>query len=147
MNSRQIHQDAGERIFAVVFEAGEEVVSNLLEFARSHRLKASSVSAIGGFSDVTLGYWRIEAKEYAHINLPEQVEVLSLMGNIVVSGDNPPEPKLHAHVVVGRYDGTTRGGHLLRAKVRPTLEVLVIESPKHLQRSYDAGSGLALLRV
>ncbi len=147
MNSKQIHQDAGERILALIFEPGEEVVSNLLEFAGKHELRASSVSAIGGFSDVTLGYWDIEAHDYRPINIPEQVEVLSLLGNIVMSGEKPPEPKLHAHVVVGLADGSTRGGHLLRAKVRPTLEVLVIESPKHLRRYSDPKTGLALLKV
>jgi predicted DNA-binding protein with PD1-like motif len=63
------------------------------------------------------------------------------------TGDTPPEPRLHAHVVVGKSDGTAYGGHLLRARVRPTLEVLLIESPKHLARYSDPDSGLALLKL
>ena len=147
MKGKQIHQDSGERTFAVVFDPGDEVVSNLLDFAQGHRLKAARFTAIGAFSDVTLGYWNIERKEYRHINVPEQVEVLSLIGNIVESGDTPPAPKLHAHVVVGKADGSAHGGHLLRAKVRPTLEVVLIESPKHLSRYSDPESGLALLKL
>jgi predicted DNA-binding protein with PD1-like motif len=49
--------------------------------------------------------------------------------------------------VLGRSDGTTRGGHLLEARVRPTLEVILVESPSHLQRKHDPESGLALIRV
>ncbi len=31
------------------------------------------------------------------------------------------------------------------AHVRPTLEVVLVESPKHLQRKFDPASGLALI--
>jgi predicted DNA-binding protein with PD1-like motif len=45
------------------------------------------------------------------------------------------DPKLHAHVVVGKSDGTAHGGHLLDAQVRPTLEVVLVEALQHLRRS------------
>ena len=57
------------------------------------------------------------------------------------------KPKVHVHVVVGRSDGTTRGGHLLEGHVRPTLEVILTESPKHLHKEHDAESGLTLIRL
>jgi predicted DNA-binding protein with PD1-like motif len=56
-------------------------------------------------------------------------------------------PKVHAHVVVGKRDGTAHGGHLLGARVRPTLEVMLTEAPAHLRRSFDPKSGLALIDV
>ena len=56
-------------------------------------------------------------------------------------------PKVHAHVVVGKRDGSAYGGHLVEAHVRPTLEVLVVESPRHLQRRYDSEAHLALIRL
>ena len=78
-----------------------------------------------------------------------QVEVLTLAGNIGVkrASDPPPrdEPALHAHVVIGRADGTACGGHLLDARVRPTLEVIVIETPQHLRRRLHPETGLALI--
>jgi predicted DNA-binding protein with PD1-like motif len=49
--------------------------------------------------------------------------------------------------VVGRSDGTTRGGHLMEARVWPTLEVVLSETPKHLRRRHDEESGLALIVV
>ena len=54
-------------------------------------------------------------------------------------------PALHAHIVVGKSDGTAMGGHLLGGHVRPTLEVALTESPAHLQRAIDPETGLALL--
>jgi predicted DNA-binding protein with PD1-like motif len=68
---------------------------------------------------------------------------MSLVGNIAL--DDKGEPKLHAHVVVGKSDGTAHGGHLLEAYVRPTLEVIVIESSRNLRRKMRAEFGIALL--
>ena len=137
--------DKGPKTFALVFETDDEVKAGLTAFAREQRLGASSFTAIGAFSDVILGYFDWQKKDYQKISLREQVEVLSLIGDIALKENG--EPQVHAHVVVGKSDGTAHGGHLLEAHVRPTLEVVVIESPKHLQRKYDPETGLALIRL
>ena len=49
--------------------------------------------------------------------------------------------------VLGKSDGAALGGHLLEAHVRPTLEVTLVESPKHLRRKHDQETGLALIRL
>lgn len=131
------------RVFVVVFGTGDEVTEELLGFAREHRLQASHFSAIGAFAEVTLGYWDREQRDYRKIPVREQVEVLALTGNIARAADD--SVRLHAHVVVGKSDGTAHGGHLLGARVRPTLEVVIEESPAHLRRVPDAGTGLLLL--
>ncbi len=136
---------AGDRTYAVIFDTGDEVVKGLTEFARQQRLAGSHFTAIGAFQDVTLGYFDWQTKEYKKVPVHEQVEVLSLVGDIALKPDGTPQ--LHAHAVVGRSDGTTRGGHLLEARVRPTLEVVLVESPVHLRREHDPESGLALIRL
>ena len=93
---------------------------------------------------MTLGYFDWERKQYKRIPLEEQVEVLSLVGNIT---RNEGEPAVHAHVVVGRSDATTRGGHLLAGRVRPTLELVLTETPAELRKQKDPETGLALLRL
>jgi predicted DNA-binding protein with PD1-like motif len=134
----------GERTFAVIFETGEEAAAGLLEFARGQQLSAAHFNAIGAFSDVTLGYYDWEKKSYQKTRIGEQVEVLSLAGDIALEDG---KPKVHAHVVVGKRDGTAHGGHLMEAHVRPTLEVILVESPAHLVRRMDPESGLALIRL
>ncbi len=91
-----------------------------------------------------LGYFDWQKKDYTRIPVAEQVEVLALVGDIAL---NDGEPQLHPHVVIGKADGSAHGGHLLEAHVRPTLEVIVTESPAHLQRRSDPESGLALIRL
>ena len=68
--------------------------------------------------------------------------MLSLVGDVAIEG---LAPKVHAHVVVGKRDGTAHGGHLLEARVRPTLEVILIQSPGYLRRRFDDRSKLALI--
>lgn len=132
-----------EKTWALIFETDDEPMTGLREFARDNRLSGSHFTAIGAFSEVTVAYFDWESKQYQPIPIQEQVEVISLIGDIALTEDG--EPQVHAHVVVGRKDGTTRGGHLLSARVRPTLEVVLVESPQHLRRKHDPESGLALI--
>ena len=134
----------GERRFAVIFATGEEVVGGLTQFAQEQGLGASSFTAIGAFSQAVLGYFDWERKDYDRIPVEDQVEVLALVGDIALQDG---KPKLHAHVVLGRRDGSACGGHLLEARVRPTLEVILTESPSYLSREHDPESGLALIRI
>ena len=133
-----------ERTFALILDSGDEVVSCIERFAAEQHLTASRLTAIGALRDVTLGYFDWERKEYHPHRYAEQLEVLSLIGDIAMDGN---EPKVHAHAVLGRGDCTTLGGHLLRATVRPTLEILVTDSPAYLRRQHDPQSGLALIRI
>jgi predicted DNA-binding protein with PD1-like motif len=146
VKSKKLNETNGEKTFAVIFDTGDEALSGLTNFAREQRLGGSHFTAIGAFESVTLGYFDWQSKEYRKIPLREQVEVLSLVGDVAVD-EAKGEPKIHAHVVVGLSDGTTRGGHLLEGRVRPTLEVMLVESPRHLQRKHDPETGLALIRL
>ena len=106
MKSRLLHAD-GQQTWAVIFETGDEVAEGLKRFAREHHLGASQFTAIGAFSDVTLGYFSVAKREYKRIPIREQVEVLSLVGDVALSEG---EPKVHAHVVLGKADATAHGG-------------------------------------
>jgi len=143
MRSKLLHQDK-ERTFALVFEPGEEVVAGLERFAAEQNLGASRLTAIGAFESATLGYFDRARKEYLRIPVAEQVEVLSLLGDVALDG---PRPKLHVHAVLGDRTGRTIGGHLLEATVYPTLEVLITDAPSHLRRQFDPATGLALIRL
>jgi uncharacterized protein len=144
MNARKLSAANGTSSYVLVFDTGDEVTEELLAFARQRSISAASFTGIGAFERVTLGYFDIEKRDYKRIPVSEQVEVVSFAGNIA-SGDDGP--KLHAHVVVGRHDGSALGGHLMDARVRPTLEIMLVESPAHLRRRSDPTTGLALIDV
>ncbi|MFC7287192.1 PPC domain-containing DNA-binding protein [Herminiimonas glaciei] len=141
MHSKVIN-DTPEKTYVLILESGEEVVSQIQRFARENNLTASRFTAIGAFSSATLGYFDWNQKDYEKIPVSEQVEVLSLIGDIALQDG---AAKIHAHVVVGKRDGSAHGGHLLEAYVRPTLEIILTEAPSYLKRSFDPESGLCLI--
>lgn len=143
MHSRKLSDEGQVATFALIFEPGDEVIGELTKFAREHELDASEFTALGAFSDALLGFFDILRKDYERIPVDEQCEVLTLVGNITL---DEGRPKVHAHVVLGLVDGTTRGGHLLEGYVRPTLELVLTESPVQLRRRFDREFGLALIQ-
>ncbi len=145
MRSKLLQDNNGQKTFALVFDSGDEVMELLTDFAREKRLTAAHFTAIGAFERGVIAYFDWQKKDYKKLPVAEQVEVVSLLGDIAATDKG--EPKTHAHVVLGRSDGSALAGHLLEGHVRPTLEVVLIESPAHLQRRPDAETGLALIRL
>ena len=141
MRSKRL-AETDDKTFALVFETGDEVIESLTSFAKREGLGGSHFTGIGAFSDAVVGYFDWQRKDYDRIAIREQVEVLSLAGDIALDGG---EAKVHAHVVLGKRDGTAHGGHLLEARVRPTLEIILVEMPVHLRRVYNADSKLPLI--
>jgi predicted DNA-binding protein with PD1-like motif len=144
MKAKLLHDKDGLRTFAIVFDKGDEVRKQLLEFANTNRFADAHLTAIGAFSEVKLGFFDRQQKAYKTIPVNEQVEVLSFSGNIV---QKDGKPTMHAHVLVGKSDGTAYGGHFLEGRVWPTLEMIASEMPVHLRRSHDEESGLALINL
>jgi predicted DNA-binding protein with PD1-like motif len=140
MKTKQLSAAGGAQ-HAVIFETGDEVMSGLKDFARRENIRAARFTAIGAFESAMLAYFDWETKDYVDIPVREQVEVLVLAGDIAWK-DN--DPVAHVHVVLGRRDGSTCGGHLREAIVRPTLELMLTQAGA-LQRRIDRESGLALI--
>ncbi len=143
MKSTTVASDAGAETRVVVLDAGEEAFASLTKFANDARITAASISAIGAFETATVGWFDFDKKTYKRIEITEQCEVLSAIGDVAVDDDG--KASIHVHVVVGLSDGSTRGGHLLKGKVRPTLEVVMIDTPAKLRRRKRPDIGAALI--
>jgi predicted DNA-binding protein with PD1-like motif len=136
--------ESGEKTFALIFDKGDEVIGTLRHFATEQRLLASHFTAIGALSDAVVGFFDPTKRAYKRIAMREQMEVLSLAGDVTIEDD---APKIHAHVVLGKSDGSAHGGHLIEAHVFPTLELILVESPKFLKRRFDRETGFALIDI
>jgi hypothetical protein len=142
---RQKQVSSTPKTFVLIFDAGDEILTELKRFASEQKLAGSSFKAIGALSHAKVGWFNWETKKYeTAAELDEQVELLSLIGDIAIIDK---EPQVHAHMVVGRRDGTAHGGHLMKAIVRPTCELVLTENPTHLQKQIDPESGVALIRI
>jgi predicted DNA-binding protein with PD1-like motif len=143
MKTAKIAGDAGAETRVVILETGEEAFSALTMAANDAGITAASLTAIGAFESAVVGWFDLEKKTYRKIEIAQQCEVLSAIGDVAVGDDG--KASLHVHVVLGLSDGTTRGGHLLEGKVRPTLEVVLTDTPAKLRRKKQADLGIALI--
>ncbi|EWT05382.1 hypothetical protein N864_17045 [Intrasporangium chromatireducens Q5-1] len=142
MQSKAIEEN-GRTTHVAVLAAGEEAVEQLGQLVRDAGVTAAQVTAVGAFERAVVGWFDREAKDYRRNPVDEQCEVLSLLGDVALGPDGTPT--LHAHVVLGLADGTTRGGHLLEGHVFPTLEVVLDEPPATLRKRSHPDLGLALI--
>ncbi|KXK62790.1 hypothetical protein AWW66_06275 [Micromonospora rosaria] len=134
--------DGGCRVIVVAVDKGEDAVEVVNEVAARSDVRGARVTAVGGFRRAEVGYFDRDARDYLRIPVAEQVEVLSLLGDVA---ESQGRPALHVHAVLGRRDGSTVGGHLLRGEVWPTLEVIISEVGGSLVKRVDPETGLALL--
>lgn len=138
----QVIEDSELSTYVMVCDPGDEAFAALTEFAQAEQLEGAQITAVGAFQRATVGWFDRETKQYRHILVDEQCEVLSLMGDVAEGDDGPV---VHVHVVLGLSDGTTRGGHLIEGRVFPTLEVVVRQIPEHLHKVMRPDIGIALI--
>lgn len=138
------YQQVGDS-WVVRLERGEEVVASLLSFCAQEGVRLGSVSGIGAVEDVELGYYDVTAREYSSTHLSGQHEVTGLLGNI---SEMEGEPYLHMHVTLGDKEFRAWAGHLAKATVSATLEVVIRELPGGVERFTDEETtGLNLWKI
>ena len=145
MKSKLVWEKSGERTFVLILDSGEEAFAAITEFAGRDKLSGASLTALGAFERAVVGWFDFETKKYRHIRVDQQCELLSAIGDVAEGDDG--KPSVHLHVVLGLSDGSTRGGHLLEATVRPTMEITVVETPAHLRRKQRPDLGIALITL
>ncbi len=121
MKNKLLQEEAG-RMYAIVMEAGDEVVGCLTAFARVERLSKAEFKGLGGLREVLLGCFEIDGKPAVNVPITEPVGVASLVGNIALFNG---EPTVEPHAVVRKADGSAWGGRLLEGHACPTLEILL----------------------
>ena len=143
MLSKKVSKPGETGIWIAVLAPGEEAKASLLSLAREQGIENASFVALGAFEKAVIAYFDWPTKQYQPIPVDRQVEVVTLVGDI--APDEKGKLSLHAHVVLGLPDGSTRGGHLMEGHVRPTLEITITETPAYLTRRKHPELGVALI--
>jgi uncharacterized protein len=142
MKSKTVTDDL-ERTFILILDEGEEAFETITAFANREKISGATVTAIGAFAHARVGWFDLAARSYKPIDVSEQCEVLSLIGDVAQGDDG--KASLHLHAVLGLQDGSLRGGHFLSGTVRPTLEVAIRETVAQLRRKKRDDLGIALI--
>jgi hypothetical protein len=131
----------GVRTYSLVFSKGDEIMSGLTEFAVREKLVAGHFSAIGALEHALFGWFDRTRKAFRDIPVNEQVEMVSLIGDLgLVNGS----PAIHAHGAVAFPDGHVSGGHILQAVAWPTMELFFTAYPAPLVKERDDETNLFL---
>ena len=142
MKVRLLSENGGVKNYAIVLAKGDEVMSGLTDFARQNKVASASFTAIGAFSHATVAWFDDARKEFKLIPIEQQVELVSMIGDIALVND---QPVVHTHVSVASSDGTVRGGHVINAFVFPTLQLFITVYPTPLHKELDEATGLKLI--
>jgi uncharacterized protein len=142
MKVRLLAENGGVKNYAIVLAKGDEAMSGLTDFARQNKVTSASFTAIGAFSHATVAWFDDSRKEFKLVPIREQVELVSMIGDIALVNDRPV---VHTHVSVASSDGTVRGGHVINAYVFPTLELFMTVYPTALHKQPDEATGLELI--
>ena len=124
-------------------DRGEEVLEQLKAVCLKENVKLASVSGIGAINDLTSGVWDVERKEYFSNHFTGVYEVANLVGTITTMNG---EYYAHIHISAGDSQGHMVGGHLNRAVVSATSEIVLHLIDGTVEREFDPGVGLNLLK-
>jgi len=142
MQIKLLKDSPEEKVYTVIFHKGDEALSGLTDFAVQNNVQDAHFAGIGAVSGATLGWLDLSKKSYHRIAVLEQVEVLSLIGDVATFSG---KPVVHMHAVLGRSDGSTVGGHALELDVNPTLEIFITVNSAPLKKRPDDASGMKLI--
>ena len=124
-------------------DRGEEIHEQLKAVCLKENVKLASVSGIGAINDLTSGVWDVERKEYYSNHFTGVYEVANLVGTITTMNG---EYYAHIHISAGDAQGHMVGGHLNRAVVSATSEIVLHLIDGTVEREFDPGVGLNLLK-
>lgn len=130
------------RTYALIFSAGDEILSGLKEFAVKYKVKSAHFTAIGDASSAKYGWYDHSRKMFKVFKVEGSSEITSLIGDIATFNGIPV---VHAHANFGTADGTVHGGHLLEAFVSPTLEVMMTVEPESLYKRLAPEFGISVI--
>jgi len=133
----------GERV-QLRFLSGAPFVAPLLEWLGREGIGYATLTGLGAVSSATVSYWNAETKQYEQHQLEEQMEVVSLLGNVTM---REGVPFIHAHVGLGRRDLSVIGGHVNELSVHPTLEVWLRPEAEAVHRALDESCGLYVMQL
>ncbi len=142
MKSTLLHEDGNLCTYLLVMDKGDEAFSEITEFAKSNRINAATLTAIGACTSATLAFFDPDKGDYVSKTFTEQMEIAAMIGDIA---EDDGKPALHAHIVLGRRDYSALAGHLEEMHVFPTMEVVLTETPAHLRKRLDKETGLTLI--
>ena len=127
----------------VRLDRGEEITQQLLAVAEKEDIRLAEISALGAVDDFTVGVYNVDEKKFYPNRFQGPFEIVSLTGTLSTMDG---KPYLHLHMSAGNKEGAVVGGHLNRARISATCEMVVRIIDGEVDRAPDPDVGLNLFR-
>lgn len=124
-------------------DKGEEILEKIKEIALKEEIKLANINALGATNSFTVGVFKTKEKKYYSNNFEGDFEIVSLTGTINTMND---EFYTHIHMSAGNDKGEVFGGHLNRAVVSATCEMVINIIEGRVDREKSEEIGLNLFR-
>ena len=124
-------------------DKGEEILEQLKVMALKEQITLASVRALGAVNDFTVGVFKTGEKKYEANHFSGEYEIVSLTGTISTMKG---EYYAHLHMSAGDEKGHVFGGHLNRAMVSATCEMVVEIIDGQVDRAFNDEVGLNLFK-
>ena len=129
--------------YIVRLNVGEEIVESVKKFAQEENIRFGTVTGIGAINKAKIGLFNTETKEYQSTILEEDMEIISLAGNITEMNG---EPYIHLHIALANSEHNVKAGHLNMAVISATGEIIIEAIDGYVDREFDDDIGLNLLK-
>lgn len=129
--------------YVVRMDKGEEILEQVKALALAENIQLATVQALGAVNDFTVGVFDTVKKEYRANSFQGAYEIVSLTGTIDTMDG---QFYCHLHMSAGNDQGQVFGGHLNRAVISATCEMIVRELPGSVDRAFSTEIGLNLLK-
>jgi hypothetical protein len=125
----------------ISLETGDEIIESITNVLKIEKIYSGMINGIGAISQVELGFYNIESKEYKKESFNYDYELTSLMGNITLKDG---VPFVHIHINMSDDNFKVSGGHLFSAVTAATAEVIILLNEQTIKRELDKNVGLYL---
>ncbi len=122
---------------------GEEIIEKIKEVALKENIKLASINALGATNNFVVGVYKVDEKKYYSNEFKGNFEIVSLTGTINTMNG---EFYTHIHMSAGNDKGEVFGGHLNKAIVSATCEMVINIIDGNIDRYFDKEIGLNLFK-
>ncbi len=127
-------------------EEGSDLLEALVSCVKEKNYTSCWIFGIGALKNAKLAWYNQEKMKYEEINLDENLEIVSLSGNISFTTDSNFKDGIfpHFHISLSDKKGQIYGGHVLKGCEIFVCELMIIESLNQQTRFFDKERGLWL---
>lgn len=132
-----------DNTYVIRIDKGEEILEEIKELAEKENIKLAKVEALGAVNNFTVGVYKVEDKKYYANSFTGNFEIVSLLGTISTMNNNF---YAHIHMSAGNDKGEVFGGHLNKATVSATCEMVITIINGTVDREFNSEIGLNLFK-